>query len=211
MRFIDLTGAVFNRVTVLQRAENSKQNRAQWRCRCECGTLTIVTSHDLKSGDTKSCGCLHRETKAALKHGYSKTHIYHRWTEIRQRCLNPNSASFRHYGRRGITVAAQWDDFLQFLQDIGEPPSPRHTIDRINNDGNYEPGNVRWATPSEQNSNTRQNHIITFQGRTQTMEMWAKEIGIHQSTLSARLNKLRWSVKKALSQPVNSKSYLCAP
>lgn len=206
MRFIDLTNSPpFGRLTVLERVENNKHNRIQWRCLCVCGNSIVVSSRDLKSGNTNSCGCLRRDTmaKIARKHSYAGTRIYNIWAGMHQRCLNPNAQRFQDYGGRGISVAPQWNDFSQFLRDVGQPPSPQHSLDRILNDGNYEPGNVRWALPIVQNNNARRNVRITYRGENHTVAQWERILGFPENRLGQRL-RLGWSDERALSTPLQA-------
>lgn len=151
----NLAGKVFTRLTARER-DISRTRRVYWICECECGSSASVAAADLKSGHTKSCGCLNSESRKskALRHGYNRTTTYVCWSNMLARCGNANRPDFKNYGGRGITVCERWLDFANFLADMGEKPSGL-TIDRINNDGNYEPGNCRWATPSEQRRNQR--------------------------------------------------------
>lgn len=152
----DMTGQVFGRLTVLGR-QASKNNTARWLCRCECGAEKVVIGANLRNGNSQSCGCL-RVDKARLnkKHGMAGTLEYKRWENIKQRCLNPNNPAWKNYGGRGIAMCPEWaSSFEQFLADTGMRPGPGFSLDRIDNNGHYEPGNVRWTTHSQQMLNRR--------------------------------------------------------
>lgn len=160
---IDLAGQRFGRLTALLRV--STAGRSIWLCECDCGESCEIRANDLRMGRTRSCGCLRREINAdnpnlegRLKHGLagSERHpLYDRWRGMWSRCRNRNHSAFSYYGGRGIRVCDRWRDFTAFVADVGAPPSPAHTLDRTDNNGHYEPGNVRWATPTEQQANTR--------------------------------------------------------
>lgn len=137
-----------------------------WRCRCECGSIKVIRGGDLRSGKIKSCGCLHRESsrsrirKQNYKHGHTVNNVlsseYRCWIEFRRRCVNKDRHDYKNYGGRGITVCDRWrNSFPNFLADMGRKPSPELSIDRIDNEGNYEPGNCRWATAKQQRANRR--------------------------------------------------------
>lgn len=150
----------FGRLTVRCFAGRDKASHKLWNCICECGQRRIVQQSHLKSGDTLSCGCLGRERSAKrLKtHGESGRKAsteYRTWYAMCHRCENPNAANFRHYGGRGIKVSKELRRFKDFLTVVGRKPSSDHSLDRIQVNGNYEPGNVRWATGSEQARNKR--------------------------------------------------------
>lgn len=153
----DLTGQKFNRLLVIGKSERKSKAGAMWRCLCDCGNESHVVSLKIRTGKTQSCGCLkkHAMAKVNVKHGLAnKTRTYRTWKEMRYRCKNPNSDKWKWYGGRGISVCDKWNDYTAFLEDMGERPQS-HTLDRINPDGNYEPGNCRWATAKQQAETNR--------------------------------------------------------
>ena len=196
---IDMQGEVFGRLTVISRAPNSNVGGARWHCVCSCGVETIVWSRHLRSGNVTSCGCYRRELHTT--HGLSDLPEYASYMMMLARCNNSNNSDYHRYGGRGICVCNRWNNFKLFLADMGPRSSSEYSIDRINNDGDYEPGNCRWATRVEQQNNKRTNHIINYEGKSQTLAQWARATGIYSTTLRYKLNQ-GWSVHRALTEPV---------
>ena len=131
-------------------------------------------------------------------HGASRTPEYRTWQAMRARCETLTDSAYRNYGARGIRVCSRWSDFSTFLSDVGFRPSPRHTLHRINNDGNYEPGNCAWVTGLVQGNNKRNNHVISWDGRSMTISEWSRELGINYRTLTARIRR-GWALARALA------------
>jgi len=209
-RFIDLTRKRFGRLVVINYGGKDRWNRAIWLCKCDCGKRTVVQSGNLRSGHTKSCGCLSidKSTQRSTKHGHYKNSkmspTYKTWSTMIQRCTNINSQKYPIYGGRGITVCKRWKKFSNFLEDMGEQPW-KHQIDRINNNKGYNKSNCRWATPKQQARNRRNNRLETHNGKTQCLAIWAEELKIPYATLLARIDRLSWPVEKAFMTPVNKR------
>ena len=193
---INPIGKVYGRLTVTSAAgikvSPSGRRRSLWFCLCECGGSTTISSKVLAEGSSRSCGCLQKDrvSSAVSTHRLSKSKMYKVWTAMKQRCHNPNDANFHRYGARGISVCQRWkESFSDFLSDVGESPQPGMSLDRINNDLGYEPGNVRWATATEQLSNTRRSIRIEHNGRTLSLKQWSVELCMAYTTLRQRINK----------------------
>ncbi len=185
----------FERWTVLGFAE-IRNRQAYWLCECKCGTVRKVRGDQLRRGISESCGCLQIEHTVAARttHGLASKDnlhpLYPCWVQMRERCINPKNKHYPDYGGRGITVCKRWMDFGKFVEDMGPKPSPKHSMDRFpDNNGNYEPGNVRWATGIEQANNTRKNVFIAFQGKTLTASQWSRELGIPKKKILRRFRK----------------------
>jgi hypothetical protein len=191
----DICGQRFGRLVAVESADAS---RFQWLCRCDCGATNVVRGSNLLSGNTRSCGCLR---VGVTKHGYANTSTYKIWVMMRQRCGNPRDSGYPLYGARGITVCARWHSFDAFLADMGPRPSPKHSIDRIDNDGPYSLDNCRWATPTEQARNSRRNRFIEHAGHTLCLSAWAEKTGLDSAKIWARIYRLGWTVERALTTP----------
>lgn len=193
-------GERFGRLVVIAQ-DGHRRKELAWKCRCDCGAIVRVASYPLRSGAKQSCGCLHhdRSVETSTTHGQSKTPEYRIWVSMKNRCHNPKVKAFRNYGARGINVCERWDEsFVAFRADMGPRPSPRHSIDRIDYNGNYSPDNCRWATPKEQANNSRRNRRLTHQGITLSLSQWSERLGIPRKRIRHRLNA-GWPVEAALT------------
>ena len=199
-------GDVFARLTVLEKIVVPGIGTG-FRCRCECGTERVCNARNLIGGNTRSCGCYHRETHTT--HGLTRSRVYGIWKSMIQRCENPNAGSFENYGGRGIAVSASWRTFENFLADMGHP-EPKFTLERVDNDRGYSKENCRWATYTDQLNNRRNNRVITAFGRTQTLTQWARETGLAVTTLKNRLARGGWSPEMALSSKPQT-GYMFSP
>ena len=200
----NIIGQRFGRLVVLSRVENSAGGQARWICECDCGSLTVARGVKLRNGHTSSCGCLQRERakEAATTHNMSKTcPEYKVWNGIKRRCFNKAEKCYPRYGGRGITMVDRWLSFENFLSDMGPRPSPNHSIDRIDNEGNYGPDNCKWADAKEQANNRRSSHFITYDGLTLTVTQWENKLGFPNHTVHSRL-RLGWPIEKILTTPV---------
>jgi hypothetical protein len=188
--FRDLSGERFGRLLVLQRDGCNKHGQIKWWCECDCGTKKHVVGAQLRSGMTQSCGCIKREAiaKVNYKHGMKDTPIHRIWWSMMQRCHDKNSHAYARYGGRGINVCVKWQEFSAFYADMGNKPD-NMSLERIDNNGDYEPSNVKWATATEQANNRRSNKFIEFDNKRLTIAQWASFAGIKTSLLWARLKR----------------------
>jgi hypothetical protein len=199
----DLTGKKFGRWTALEYVGLVRGAR-RWRCACECGNTKEVNTKELLQGRTNSCGCLAAElsSKRRFVHGLSNSKIHRIWSHILTRCLNSNNKDYPRYGGRGITICERWMNFENFLEDMGIPPTDLHSIDRERVNGNYEPGNCRWATAKEQARNRRNSLIVSHNGISVTAAEWDESLGFFRGTVAKRIRK-GWSISEAIETPIN--------
>lgn len=197
-------GEVFKRLTVISRHQRTP---LRWLCKCICGTEKIVSSNCLLEGITRSCGCLRRESSASrfTTHGKSNLPEFNVWCMMRGRCSDTKNQDYPRYGGRGISVSPLWiNNFTKFLEDMGPRPTPKHSIERINNDKNYEPENCCWATKTEQANNRVNNVRFLFNGEELTIRELLKYAhkSISFGTLRARIQIYGWSIQRAVSTSV---------
>ena len=198
-----LEGTQFERLTTIREIEmRGKKLRRFFLCKCSCGNRVEVSLENLRGRQVASCGCRRAESNRArlLKHNSTGSREFRSWVGMRDRCRNPLNQSYARYGGRGIDICVRWDEFLNFLADMGKCPK-RKSLDRIDNDKGYSPENCRWATSSQQARNRRTSRIITFRGATKHVIEWAVLIGVPVSTLNVRFQR-GWSIEAALTTPL---------
>lgn len=202
----DMTGQRFGRLLVITR-DGSKQflryRLAAWSCRCDCGALVTLAGAYLRNGTTRSCGCLSREltSKRASTHGMCKSQEYRIWLSMKARCSSPICNGYKNYGGRGIKVCDRWAlSFENFYEDMGIRLSAQHSLDRIDVNGDYEPGNVVWATMKQQNRHRRYNRVLTVFGETRLLVEWLEQFPINRGTFDTRI-RAGWPIETALTTP----------
>ena len=200
--YIDLKGSRFGRLLVVEAIGKYKNGSTKWRCLCDCGNEACVSTGNLNSGSTMSCGCLRREitTSKNYKHGLSNKRIHSIWRGMKQRCENPKNISFQYYGLRGISICDEWsDDFKKFYDwSMNNGYSDNMSIDRINVYGNYEPCNCRWVNIDVQNNNRGNNHYLSIDGKTLTISQWSKISGVNRKTITDRIIRFGWDPKETV-------------
>ena len=205
MEIKDIKGEKFGRLTAVERA--GKQGRhVLWRFKCECGNEIIALGINVRSGKTKSCGCIRNENgrEQLTTHGLSKTALYNTWKCMRQRCNNPNNKSYPNYGGRGIKICKEWDSFPVFFDwALTHGYKVGLQIDRIDNNGGYTPENCRWTDEKTQSNNRRTNTIIQCFGEQHTLAEWSNITRLKPSTIIQRVKRQGWTIEKALSTPVS--------
>lgn len=196
--FIDISGQRFGMLTAIGYVAVDDSRRKAWKCQCDCGGVTYVATHKLRSGKAKACSC---GNPVRATHRMSKSRAFRIWTSMRDRCGNPNSKDLRKYGAVGISVDPVWLSFERFLSDMGEPPEGT-SIDRIDGTRGYQPGNCRWATITEQNRNRRNVRVISVDGFVGTILDWSRRTGIPTAAIHRRI-KSGISPEEAVVMPLN--------
>lgn len=189
-------GAKYNKLTIIRYIGRNKQRKAIVECLCECGNKVSKLLTNVKSGHGKSCGCIQSN-----KRQYIHTSEYNAWQAMKARCSNPNVKFFYHYGGRGITVCDRWLLFDNFIADMGPRPTAKHSLDRIDNNGNYSKENCRWATRHQQQSNRRNSKLLTYEGITMTEIQWCRKLNLKGNRAITRRLKAGWPEKKAFTVP----------
>ncbi len=196
----NLLGQTFNRLTVIRFSHWNKTQQSYWECLCECGDTKVIAGRHITSGKTRSCGCLGKETSIQngykTKHGDARTAEYMAYYKARYRCIYPQSQSYKDYGERGIEF--RFNSYEEFIEHIGKRPSAKYSLERIDNDGHYEIGNVEWAMRSPQQRNKRTNTILIAFGESHTQIEWSERYGVSASNIHTRLQR-GWCAECAIS------------
>lgn len=196
---IDMTGRRFGALVVIELVPERHRQYAVWRCACDCGRQVNVRGDALRGGRKLICN---QPGHRRVEPGLSLSPEYKSWEKMRERCLDPNHDGYSAYGGRGITICDRWlESFVNFLEDLGRKPTPAHTIDRIDVNGNYEPSNCRWSTRTEQARNRRDNVTVVFRGETILMVDLAERYRIDRGVVYGRL-KMGWSLDEALTRKI---------
>lgn len=198
-----VSGDRFGRLTAISHVSTSRSG-SKWLFSCDCGAEKEIRVSNVKNGHTSSCGCLHRERSkdANTSHNMSRTKIYKVWASMVSRCSNPDDHAFEHYGARGINVCDQWKaSFARFLEDMGQRPTDGHSIERVNNDLGYGPGNCVWIKQERQAQNTRKVRRFSFRGSVMTLRQISEHYGMPLASLNRRL-EAGWTIERAVMQPL---------
>ena len=198
----DLTGREFGLLTVISRYIDESRNRPLWVCRCLCGGTAICLSENLRQGASTSCGCKKVKANKERGHGFSKTPTYKIWKAMKERCYRPSAINFPDYGGRGISVCDRWkDSFQNFLADMGERPSKKHSIERKDNNGNYCKENCVWAQKIQQIRNRSNTLTLLCRGETRPIAEWAEISGVPYNIIRQRIHLLGWNAERAIFTP----------
>lgn len=202
-----MIGKRFGRLTVLKECENRATNgKIIYKCQCECGNIVDVIGDNLRRGNTNSCGCFRNENirKRSITHGKSDTRLYYIYCHMKARCYNKNDNRYSDYGGRGIKMCSEWLNTFQAFYNwsLNNGYQDNLTIDRIDNNKNYEPNNCRWVTLEQQNRNKRNVKLYTIQGKTHCLREWCTILNINYKTIHKRLHVHKWDIEKALFTPI---------
>lgn len=211
-KYIDLTDKTFERLRVVRRVDDAvsgKRRRAKWLCECECGNTVVVFGDNLRDGKTLSCGCYQKQRASDTNSIHKETdhRLYGVWCAMKSRCTNPNVPTYHRYGGRGISVCEEWKNSYEAFRNwaygngyVPNRPRGEYTLDRIDNDGNYEPDNCRWVSQSDQMSNVSYNHVVEYEGRTWTIAELARRFDIPYERLYQRIHVYNYPIEKAIQK-----------
>ena len=205
-RFADLTNKRFGNLIAIKYFKKPNEKKYTWQCVCDCGNTKNIISSNLIRGNSTTCGCGKIKLgEITTKHGMAKTRIFKIWVGVRKRCTNSNCKSYNLYGGRGITISSKWDNFIDYYNDMKEGYSDDLSLDRIDPNGNYEPGNCRWATMKTQNRNKRNNHFVNYDNNNKTLAEWSEISGVDSNVINYRI-KNGWDLKNAIYTSTKSAS-----
>ena len=204
LSFKEIKSKKYGRLTVISEVtpkDYGYRKRRRVNCVCDCGNKVILVLNNIRIGTTKSCGCLLTEINIAknYKHGMTLSPEYQAWRSMFKRCNDQNSENYKYYGGRGITICKRWEKFECFYKDIGDKPTQKHSLDRIDNNGNYYKNNCKWSTPKEQTSNRRTTIFIEYKGLKLTIAEWSFKLNIKYTTIYSR-HKKGWEIKRILTK-----------
>jgi hypothetical protein len=203
----NISNQKYNRLTAIKFSHRNKYYREVWVFRCECGIEKLIELYPVKKGITKSCGCYN--IGIITTHGQTYHPLFQTWINLKSRCYNENHKSYKYYGGRGITMSDEWkNSFFAFKNDIGERPSKKHSIDRIDNYKGYFPDNCRWVTMSEQCRNKRKTVFFEYNGEKKNLNDICDDLKLSHNMVYNRINKLGWNLEKALITPRNSRKIM---
>ena len=207
MKKIDLTGKRFGKLVAVKSYYDQEKKVTFWECQCDCGNVCNVRANRLMHGRTKSCGCLKKENHVKT-HGMTKTRIYNIWRGMKKRCYDLTNHNYLYYGKRGITVCDEWrdsfDSFYCWAKHNGY--QEQLSLDRIDNNGNYCPENCRWVSVKEQNNNRSVSINITYNGKTQNLSEWCKELNLPYIRIYQRIIKYGYTFEEAITEPSHNRS-----
>lgn len=201
----DITNQRFGKLVALKKDETDTSEYAKWICQCDCGKTKSISKYKLLSGHTKSCGCIHKEVNDRIrwKHGMTNTRIYKCWSRMKERCYNPHNADYPNYGGRGIEVCEEWcnsfEAFYEWAMSHGY--TDNLTIERIDSNKDYCPGNCTWSDRLQQANNRRYCRMYTYNGKTQNLKQWCKEMNMDYKLVHGRIYALHWTFEKAITTP----------
>lgn len=198
-----MIGRKFGRLTVEAYHSHGAGRMLKYTCRCECGGMAICYGNNLRTGTSKSCGCLQKERTSAARttHGKRHTRVWQAWMSMKNRCYTTSAPGYKNYGGRGISVCERWrHSFENFYADMGEQPTTKHTLERLDTNGNYEPENCEWATYTKQARNKRSNRMVDLHGDRRCLAEWIELLGLDPVLVKTRIGR-GWSAERALTTP----------
>lgn len=210
MKKNELSGQRFGKLVAISSYYDSTRKITLWECKCDCGNTCFVRANRLVHGRTRSCGCLRKDSNIKNKttHGKTNTRIYNAWHSMKARCYNPTNHNYSHYGDRGISVCDEWKNSFEPFYEwaISNGYQDGLSLDRIDNDGNYCPNNCRWVTTKVQNNNRSVSINISYNGKTQNLSDWCKELNLPYSRIYQRLSKYEFTFEEAITEPTHLRS-----